>query len=146
MLDELFAERAVCDVLRFTGLKAVGEKALEEVEVRRLMLSSSATVYGDRKQMPFHERLPPGTPTNRLMAEEVLRDLARADARWPVAPLHYFNPVGAHESGRIGEDLHGIPNNRYPISLRWSTADWRCSPSMATITPHAAAPGWSSET
>ncbi|XKE47249.1 UDP-glucose 4-epimerase GalE [Halomonas organivorans] len=140
LLDELFATHAVTDVLHFAGLKAVGQsveqplryfdnnvggtltlcQAMEAAGVRRLVFSSSATVYGDAASMPIHEGLPTGTPTNpygrsKLMVEELLRDLARADDRWSIALLRYFNPVGAHESGLIGEDPHDLPNNLVPF-------------------------------
>ncbi|WP_311946912.1 UDP-glucose 4-epimerase GalE [Halomonas piscis] len=139
-LDRLFAEHTISDVLHFAGLKAVGEsvaqplryyennvagtltlcQAMAAAGVFRLVFSSSATVYGDGHPMPIHEGLPTGTPTNpygtsKLMVENVLRDLARADERWSVALLRYFNPVGAHESGRIGEDPNGKPNNLVPF-------------------------------
>lgn len=139
-LDALFAEHAISDVLHFAGLKAVGESVAEPLRyyennvagtltlcqamsaagVYRLVFSSSATVYGDGHPMPIHEQLPTGRPTNpygnsKLMVEEVLRDLASADERWSIALLRYFNPVGAHVSGRIGEDPNGIPNNLVPF-------------------------------
>jgi UDP-glucose 4-epimerase len=139
-LDALFAEHAISDVLHFAGLKAVGEsmaeplryyennvagtltlsQAMAAVGVFRLVFSSSATVYGDGHPMPIHEQLPTGQPTNpygtsKLMVENVLQDLARADERWSIALLRYFNPVGAHESGRIGEDPNGKPNNLVPF-------------------------------
>lgn len=139
-LDALFDQHAISDVLHFAGLKAVGESMAEPLRyyennvagsvtlcqamaaagVFRLVFSSSATVYGDGHPMPIHERLPTGRPTNpygssKLMVEEVLRDLAGADERWSIALLRYFNPVGAHTSGRIGEDPNGIPNNLVPF-------------------------------
>lgn len=139
-LDALFAAHAISDVLHFAGLKAVGEsvaqplryyennvagtlslcQAMAAAGVFRLVFSSSATVYGDGHPMPIHEGLPTGTPTNpygtsKLMVENVLQDLARADERWSVALLRYFNPVGAHSSGRIGEDPNGKPNNLVPF-------------------------------
>ncbi|GAB2724923.1 UDP-glucose 4-epimerase GalE [Halomonas garicola] len=139
-LDALFADHAISDVLHFAGLKAVGESVAEPLRyyetnvagtltlcqamaaagVYRLVFSSSATVYGDGHPMPIHEGLPTGKPTNpygtsKLMVENVLQDLARADERWSIALLRYFNPVGAHESGRIGEDPNGKPNNLVPF-------------------------------
>ena len=85
----------------------------------RLVFSSSATVYGEPTQMPIGEDLPTGVPTNpygrsKLMVEELLQDLAASDPRWSIALLRYFNPVGAHASGLIGEDPNGIPNNLLP--------------------------------
>lgn len=139
LLDSLFAEHSVQAVLHFAGLKAVGEsvqqplryydnnmhgsqvllEAMSHAGVFGLVFSSSATVYGDPAQMPIAETCPVGQPTNpygrsKLMVEDMLRDLAAADPRWRIAILRYFNPVGAHESGRIGEDPNGIPNNLLP--------------------------------
>ncbi|GAB3371527.1 NAD-dependent epimerase/dehydratase family protein [Azotobacter armeniacus] len=139
LLDGLFHKHRIAAVLHFAGLKAVGEsvqKPLEYYEnnvagsvalcqamaragVFRLVFSSSATVYGEPAQMPIREDVPTGTPTNpygrsKLMVEEILRDLAASDSRWSIALLRYFNPVGAHESGLIGEDPNGIPNNLLP--------------------------------
>ncbi|WP_417448417.1 UDP-glucose 4-epimerase GalE [Idiomarina abyssalis] len=139
LLDLLFASHPISAVLHFAGLKAVGEsvreplayyennvagslslcQAMARSKVFRLVFSSSATVYGDPKQMPISESCPTGNPTNpygrsKLGVEEVLRDLAASDPRWSVALLRYFNPVGAHESGLIGESPNGIPNNLLP--------------------------------
>lgn len=139
LLDQLFCEHAVSAVIHFAGLKAVGEsvqqpltyyennvagtlvlcQAMQAAGVTRLVFSSSATVYGDGYPMPLHEGLPTGQPTNpygcsKLMVEEVLRDLAASDSAWSIALLRYFNPVGAHSSGLIGEDPQGIPNNLLP--------------------------------
>ncbi|OYT97747.1 MAG: UDP-glucose 4-epimerase GalE [Pseudomonas sp. PGPPP3] len=140
LLDALFATHAISAVLHFAGLKAVGEsvreplryygnnvtgsvtlfQAMAKAGVFRLVFSSSATVYGESEQMPISEGYPTGAPTNpygrsKLMVEEVLRDLALSDSRWSVAVLRYFNPVGAHASGLIGEDPSGIPNNLLPF-------------------------------
>ena len=139
LLDSLFACHDIAAVLHFAGLKAVGEsvqKPLEYYEnnvsgsialcqamaragVFRLVFSSSATVYGEPSRMPINEDCPTEVPTNpygrsKLMVEELLQDLAQSDARWRIALLRYFNPVGAHESGLIGEDPNGIPNNLLP--------------------------------
>jgi UDP-glucose 4-epimerase len=139
LLDEIFANYRIEAVLHFAGLKAVGESVREPLSyyennvagsitlcqamaaagVFRLVFSSSATVYGEPAQMPISEDCPTGIPTNpygrsKLMVEDVLRDLAVADSRWSIALLRYFNPVGAHESGLIGEDPNGIPNNLLP--------------------------------
>lgn len=128
----------VDSVIHFAGLKAVGEscaqplryyhnnvtgtltllRALDEAGVRRLVFSSSATVYGEPERLP----IPEGAPlraTNpygqtKLTVEDLLRDLARADRRWELTLLRYFNPVGAHPSGQIGEDPEGPPNNLAP--------------------------------
>lgn len=139
LLDQLLAQHRIDAVLHFAGLKAVGEsvreplayyennvagtvnlcQAMAAADVFRLVFSSSATVYGEPEQMPISEEQPTGMPTNpygrsKLMVEELLRDLAKSDPRWAIALLRYFNPVGAHESGRIGEDPNGIPNNLLP--------------------------------
>jgi UDP-glucose 4-epimerase len=94
-------------------------EAMSHAGVFGLVFSSSATVYGDPAQMPIAETCPVGQPTNpygrsKLMVEDMLRDLTVSDPRWRIAILRYFNPVGAHESGLIGEDPNGIPNNLLP--------------------------------
>jgi len=138
-LDRIFAEHAISGVVHFAGLKAVGEsvaqplryfdnnigstlallQAMDRAGVRRIVFSSSATVYGDPEQVPITEgsKLQVTNPYGRtkLMCEDILRDLQAADARWHVAILRYFNPVGAHESGLIGEHPNGIPNNLMPF-------------------------------
>jgi UDP-glucose 4-epimerase len=139
LLDELFAAQPITAVLHFAGLKAVGEsvrkpldyyannvagsvtlcQAMAAAGVFRLVFSSSATVYGEPPEMPISEAFPTGMPTNpygrsKLMVEELLRDLAQSEPRWSIALLRYFNPVGAHASGLIGEDPNGIPNNLLP--------------------------------
>ncbi|MGI2293470.1 UDP-glucose 4-epimerase GalE [Paenibacillus sp. GXUN7292] len=137
-LDRIFQEHEIEAVIHFAGLKSVGESAkmplqyyhnnlngtlhlcrmMEKHNVRKLVFSSSATVYGHSEICPIKEHFPL-TATNpygrtKLMTEEVLRDLYQADSRWSIALLRYFNPVGAHKSGRIGEDPNGIPNNLMP--------------------------------
>jgi UDP-glucose 4-epimerase len=138
-LDRIFDEHRIDGVIHFAGLKAVGESvaqplryfdnnvgstlallnAMECANVRRIVFSSSATVYGDPEQVPITEssRLQVTNPYGRtkLMCEDILRDLQQADPRWQVAILRYFNPVGAHISGTIGEHPHGIPNNLMPF-------------------------------
>lgn len=139
LLDRLFADRKITGVIHFAGLKAVGESVREPLRyydnnvagtvtlceamaaagVHRLVFSSSATVYGNPDSMPISEDCPTGQPTNpygrsKLMVERILSDLAATDPRWSIALLRYFNPIGAHASGRIGEDPHGIPNNLLP--------------------------------
>lgn len=139
LLGRLFAEHSVDAVLHFAGVKAVGEsvvqplryydnnvhgsqvllQAMADAGVFSFVFSSSATVYGDPAQMPISETCPVGQPTNpygrsKLMVEDMLRDLAISDPRWRIAILRYFNPVGAHESGLIGEDPNGIPDNLIP--------------------------------
>ncbi|WP_280569569.1 UDP-glucose 4-epimerase GalE [Chromohalobacter sp. 296-RDG] len=140
LLDYVFADFEISDVLHFAGLKSVGESVNEPLayfennvagtitlcqsmmaaRVFRLVFSSSATVYGDATRMPLSENAPTGQPANayghsKLMVEEVLRKLARSDPRWSIALLRYFNPVGAHPSGLIGEDPSGKPNNLLPF-------------------------------
>ena len=126
-------------VVHFAGLKAVGEsvqiplryyhnnvtgtlilaEAMAEAGVFNLVFSSSATVYGDPQTVPIREDFPTGATNpygrSKLMVEEILRDLYRSDNRWNIALLRYFNPVGAHPSGLIGEDPNGIPNNLTPF-------------------------------
>jgi UDP-glucose 4-epimerase len=137
-LKGVFAARRFDAVVHFAGLKAVGESvekpelyfdnnvtgsgtlfaAMQEAGVRRIVFSSSATVYGEANTPPFTEDAAPG-PANpygqtKLAVERMLADHARAHEGWRVALLRYFNPVGAHESGLIGEDPNGIPNNLMP--------------------------------
>jgi UDP-glucose 4-epimerase len=139
LLDALFSRHQIDSVVHFAGLKAVGEsvrsplayydnnvggtlilcQAMARAGVFNLVFSSSATVYGEPVAMPLMETLPTGIPTNpygrsKLMVEELLRDLAHSDPRWNIALLRYFNPIGAHASGLIGEDPNGIPNNLLP--------------------------------
>ena len=134
----MFDTHAVDAVIHFAGLKAVGESVAEPLAyydnnvsgtvcltqvmasrgVKRIVFSSSATVYGDPASVPIREDFPTG-PTNpygrtKWMLEFILADIAAADPEWHVALLRYFNPVGAHCSGRIGEDPNGIPNNLMP--------------------------------
>jgi UDP-glucose 4-epimerase len=137
-LEAVFDEFELDAVIHFASLKAVGESveqplhyyqnnvegALSLLEVmqandlRRIVFSSSATVYGDPASVPIPEDAPlaPTNPYGRTkrIIEDMLRDLERADPRWRIMLLRYFNPVGAHESGRIGEDPNGIPNNLMP--------------------------------
>ena len=139
LLDQVFSDHAVDAVMHFAGLKAVGEsvtwplayydcnvvgslhllQAMDRAGVRTLVFSSSATVYGDPDKVPITEDSPlRATNTygnSKLHIEDMLRDLHRADNRWRIAVLRYFNPVGAHESGLIGEDPAGIPNNLMPF-------------------------------
>jgi UDP-glucose 4-epimerase len=139
LLHQLLAEHCFGAVLHFAGLKAVSEsvqqplryygnnvagtlalcEAMAAAGVFRLVFSSSATVYGDCPDMPLSEATPTGRPTNpygrsKLMVEELLADVAGSDPRWRIAVLRYFNPVGAHRSGLIGEAPSGIPNNLLP--------------------------------
>ncbi|MDP5291620.1 UDP-glucose 4-epimerase GalE [Oceanimonas sp. CHS3-5] len=139
LLEKLFAEHAIDCVVHFAGLKAVGEsvqkpleyydnnvngtlvlvEAMRKAGVFRLVFSSSATVYGEPQHMPITEDFAVGGTTNpygtsKLMVEQVLQDVSKSDSRWAIALLRYFNPVGAHESGQIGEDPNGTPNNLLP--------------------------------
>ena len=129
-----------CDaVIHFAGLKAVGESVAKPIEyydnnvagsvklfeamrdtgVKTLVFSSSATVYGDPASVPIREDFPLSATNpygrSKLMIEDVLRDIAKADDTWRIALLRYFNPVGAHASGTLGEDPNGIPNNLMPF-------------------------------
>ncbi|WJH32316.1 UDP-glucose 4-epimerase GalE [Paenibacillus sp. CC-CFT747] len=137
-LDHVFAENRIEAVIHFAGLKAVGEsvrlplwyyhnnlagtlvlsRVMEKYGVKTMVFSSSATVYGSPEQMPIREDYPLGAANpygrTKLMIEDMLRDVAASDPQWSIALLRYFNPVGAHESGRIGEDPNGTPNNLMP--------------------------------
>lgn len=135
----IFSQHTIDSVIHFAGLKAVGESmekpdlyydanvvgairlidVMREFNVFNIVFSSSATVYGDPLEIPLKETTPTQRPTNpygrtKLMIEDILRDYAHADPNWNVTLLRYFNPVGAHQSGKIGEDPNGIPNNLVP--------------------------------
>jgi len=138
VLYQVFAQYPIDAVIHFAGLKAVGEsvaqplsyydnnvsgtlvlcEVMAERGVGAMVFSSSATVYGDPASVPIKEDFPTSATNpygrSKLMVEEILRDLHRASPSWSIALLRYFNPVGAHESGRIGEDPNGIPNNLVP--------------------------------
>ncbi len=141
-LSKVFDEHPIEAVIHFAGLKAVGEsveqplmyyrtnlgttmtllEVMAEHQVWDLVFSSSATVYGDPEVLPIPEGAPTG-PTNpygraKLMVEDICRDLAASDPRWRIALLRYFNPVGAHPSGDIGEDPTGPPNNLVPFVMQ----------------------------
>lgn len=137
-LEKIFSENEIEAVIHFAGLKAVGESVAKPIEyydnnlistlvlletmrnfgVKKFVFSSSATVYGVSKTMPLKEGMPIGAinPYGRtkLFIEEMLRDLYVSDNSWGIAILRYFNPIGAHPSGKIGEDPKGIPNNLMP--------------------------------
>ncbi len=138
-LDRLFRDHDIDAVIHFAGLKAVGEsvekplvyydnniagsitlfEAMQAAGVKSVVFSSSAPVYGDPTSVPIREDFPVGGTTHpygtsKLFIEKILQDLAIADPSWSIALLRYFNPVGAHKSGRIGEDPRGIPNNLMP--------------------------------
>ena len=139
LLEKIFAENQIGCVIHFAGLKAVGEsvakpweyydnnlnstlvltKVMKKAGMKNIIFSSSATVYGSDNQMPLHEGSRTGGCTNpygwtKYMTEQILSGIANADKQWGIVLLRYFNPIGAHESGRIGEDPRGIPNNLMP--------------------------------
>ena len=138
-MERIFAEHEIEAVLHFAGLKAVGEsvrkplayydnnltgtlvllEAMQRHEVRKILFSSSATVYSADNEMPLTESSRLGGCTNpygwtKYMIEQILTDLCRANPAWSAVLLRYFNPIGAHESGLLGEDPQGIPNNLMP--------------------------------
>lgn len=137
-LDEVFKKHQFDAVMHFAGLKAVGEsvqiplkyyqnnitgtlhllETMAENNVKKLVFSSSATVYGYPETVPIDESFPLSVTNpygrTKLMVEDILRDLHQSDSTWKIALLRYFNPIGAHESGRIGESPVGIPNNLMP--------------------------------
>ena len=139
LLKKIFSENQIACVIHFAGLKAVGEsvakpwmyydnnlnstlvlsKVMEEAGMKKIIFSSSATVYTADNEMPLREESRTGNCTNpygwtKFMTEQILSGMAHADAQWSIALLRYFNPIGAHESGIIGEDPRGIPNNLMP--------------------------------
>jgi len=139
LLDTIFKENNIKGVIHFAGLKAVGESvrkpleyydvnvygtinlldAMKKANVKKFIFSSSATVYGTQPIIPYIETMETGEPTqpygrSKLFIEKILQDLSIADQDWSITILRYFNPVGAHPSGLIGEDPQGIPNNLMP--------------------------------
>ena len=141
-LDRIFAEHHIDSVIHFAGKKAVGEStaipldyystnfagtlellyAMKHAGVRDIIFSSSCTVYGEAKTLPVTEQSPIGAASpygrTKLFVEEMLRDLAQSEDGWRMFLLRYFNPVGAHPSGRLGEDPLGIPNNLMPLVMQ----------------------------
>jgi UDP-glucose 4-epimerase len=139
LLQKVFTDHSIESVIHFAGLKAVGEsvelplkyyennvtgtiilcQVMAENNVKNLVFSSSATVYGDPASLPIKEDFPTGATNpygqSKLMVENILADLHNSDNSWNIARLRYFNPVGAHESGLIGEDPNDIPNNLMPF-------------------------------
>ena len=137
-MEEMFEKEAIDAVIHFAGLKAVGESVAKPMEyydnnlygflvlaetmqkhgVKKLVFSSSATVYGMNNPVPFREEYPTSATNpygyTKVMIEQMLNDICVADPDWAVCRLRYFNPIGAHESGMIGEDPRGIPNNLMP--------------------------------
>ncbi|WP_076411132.1 UDP-glucose 4-epimerase GalE [Shewanella sp. UCD-KL12] len=138
-LQKVFTDHDIQSVIHFAGLKAVGESVVQPLRyyennvtgtlvlcevmaengVKNLVFSSSATVYGDPASLPITEAFPTAATNpygqSKLMVEHILKDLHQADPSWNIARLRYFNPVGAHPSGRIGEDPNDIPNNLMPF-------------------------------
>lgn len=149
-LGAIFSEHNPAAVIHFAGLKAVGEsvqqphryysnnvqgslvltEVMAEHSIFNLVFSSSATVYGDPASVPIREDFPLSATNpygrSKLMIEEILRDLHVSDSRWNCVLLRYFNPVGAHASGRIGEDPNGIPNNLMPFISQVAVGKQEC--------------------
>ena len=137
-LEKVFQENDIKEVIHFAGLKAVGESCAKPIEYyhnnitgtlvlvdlmrkygcKKIVFSSSATVYGDPASVPIREDFPLSTTnpygTTKLFIERILEDIYKSDNEWSVILLRYFNPIGAHESGKIGENPNGIPNNLLP--------------------------------
>ena len=150
-MDEIFKKEQVDCVIHFAGLKAVGESLVNPLEYyknningtlllceamrkngcKNIIFSSSATVYGNPAFIPITEECPKGTPTNpygwtKWMIEQILTDLHTADPEWNVILLRYFNPIGAHKSGLMGEDPKGIPNNLLPYVAQVAIGKLKC--------------------
>ncbi len=148
LLEKIFSENKIDAVINFAGLKAVGESCklplmyydnniygalalleiMEKYGVKTFVFSSSATVYGDPKKLPLDEDCEVGKTTNpygttKYFIERILEDVAKADNTWTMIVLRYFNPVGAHPSGLIGEDPKGIPNNLMPYVAKVATGE-----------------------
>ena len=145
LLQSIFQKHKIDVVIHFAGYKAVGEsvakplmyydnnlistlclcEVMNEYKVKKMVFSSSATVYGNPKSLPIKEDFPLSTTNpygeTKLMIEKILKDLAHADKEWSIAILRYFNPIGAHESGLIGESPNGIPNNLMPYIVKVAT-------------------------
>ena len=141
-MEEIFKENEIDEVMHFAGLKAVGEsvkkpieyyhnnitgtlillKLMKKYDCKKIVFSSSATVYGIPKTVPIKEEFPLSTTnpygSTKLMIEQILNDLYVSDNKFSIIILRYFNPIGAHESGMIGEDPNGIPNNLMPYIAR----------------------------
>jgi UDP-glucose 4-epimerase len=150
LIGRVLAQRPYEAVIHFAGLKAVGEsvaqplsyydnnvagtvtllRAMEAAGLRRIVFSSSATVYGDPESVPIREQARTGATNpygrTKWFIEFILSDLAQADPRWAIGNLRYFNPVGAHASGRIGEDPQGIPNNLMPFIAQVAVGRREC--------------------
>ena len=150
ILRKIFKENDISSVIHFAGFKAVGEsvskpimyyrnnidstlsllEVMSESNVKKIVFSSSATVYGNPKSLPIKEDFPLSTTnpygSTKLMIEDILRDLYKSDNNWSIAILRYFNPIGAHRSGLIGEDPNGIPNNLMPYIVKVATKELPC--------------------
>ena len=149
-LRNIFKENKIDAIIHFAGYKAVGESVMKplmyyrnnldstlsllevanEFNVKKLAFSSSATVYGKPKHLPIKENFPLSTTnpygTTKLMIERILKDLYKADNNWSIAILRYFNPIGAHKSGLLGENPNGIPNNLMPYIIKVATGELKC--------------------
>ena len=142
-LEKVFEENNIDSVMNFAGFKAVGESTKKPIEyyinnvsgalvlfdtmrkynVKKFVFSSSATVYGPENPIPYKEDMPVGTASSpygstKIFIEQILKDIYKADNEWSVALLRYFNPIGSHESGLLGEEPQGIPNNLMPYIVR----------------------------
>ena len=150
LLRKIFNENKIDSVIHFAGYKAVGEsvklplkyyrnnldstlslcEVMSEFDCKNLVFSSSATVYGIPKELPIKEDFPLSTTnpygTTKLMIERILKDLYTSDNTWHIALLRYFNPIGAHSSGLLGEDPNGIPNNLMPYIVKVATGELEC--------------------
>lgn len=150
ILRKIFKENKIDAVIHFAGYKAVGESVLKplmyyrnnilstlsllevmnEFNVKKIAFSSSATVYGKPKSLPIKEDFPLSTTnpygTTKLIIEGILKDLYNSDKEWSIAILRYFNPIGAHKSGLIGENPNGIPNNLMPYIIKVATGELDC--------------------
>lgn len=147
LLSNIFKENDIDAVIHFAGFKAVGEsvklplkyyrnnlestinllEVMNEYGVKKIVFSSSATVYGKPDSLPIRESFPLSTTnpygSTKLMIEDILRDLYNSDNSWSIAILRYFNPIGAHKSGLIGENPNGIPNNLMPYIIKVATKE-----------------------
>ena len=150
LLRKIFNENKIDSVIHFAGYKAVGEsvklplkyyrnnldstlslcEVMSDFDCKNLVFSSSATVYGIPKKLPIKEDFPLSTTnpygTTKLMIERILKDLYTSDNTWHIALLRYFNPIGAHSSGLLGEDPNGIPNNLMPYIVKVATGELEC--------------------
>lgn len=150
LMEKIFSNEKIDAVIHFAGYKAVGEsvkkplmyyrnnidstltlcEVMSEHNVKKLVFSSSATVYGSPKSLPIKEDFPLSTTnpygSTKLMIEGILKDLYISDNEWSIAVLRYFNPIGAHESGLIGENPNDIPNNLMPYIVKVATGELEC--------------------